>query len=548
LNGNPGTALFGVIGGVFRLLLDRSPRCGYLLASMSSRRPETKWNLPYSSPLPEDIRKRKSAKLLRAAAYLAAAAALIAPVVLFQASLHKRIRSAKEFDRLAASGAIPPGKKRPEATKGALARWRQATYQFWSGRNIYALPEQPPAPAAAPAKASETTEDDEAVYLHPNMPFTVMLLSPLAYMSLPAEMLTFNLLKLAVIVASCLMAARVAGHQGRRIPDWVLGLGLLWAIRLIVGDLQHANTNCLVLGAVVFHLWLYRRGRNYLAGIPLAAAICIKLTPALFVAYWLYQRNWKLAAGTAAAGLLMTVLIPIGALGPQRYGELTGSWLRNVIAPGLVRNAWFPTHVNQSLNGVAARYLLTGRDGNMTWDPDNDPYYVKTPEGWITLVALPESVVRMIVRAAQFLIVGVAAWAIGWRRLPRDDGRRALHYGLVLLGMMLLNQRTWDHHAAVMLIAPVAVWHAIALGKMPRKAKAWVARLTVAAGCCVLLKGNELFQVAARLSGKSRAVGEHWGNVFEAFGPTFYHFVFLFAAAVILAVALRRREEPFAGP
>jgi len=517
------------------------------MAAMNDRLDKEGWLLPYSSPLPLDPRKRRRARLGRLAGYVLLAAALIGPAVQFQAGLVKRLRRAEEFDRRLAAGKVTPAEQRPEARKGAIGRWRKAVRQFWAGQNIYQMPPKPPLPSAGrPHSATRTARDTDKVYLHPNMPFVVMLLTPFAYMPMLVMAITYNVLKIAVIVMAILMAVRVVNHKGHRPPDWLVGLGLLWGMRLIVGDIQHANTNCFVLGGIVFHLWLYRRGRDFLAGVPLAAAICLKMTPALFILYWLYQRNWKLLAGTAVAGLVMVVLVPGIALGPKRYVETTGSWLKNLIVPGLIRNTWCPTHVNQSLSGVACRYFLTGRDGNIYWDPDHDPHYVKTDRGWITVVALPEGVVKVVVRATQVLIVALIAWAIGWRKRPRDDGRRALHYGLVVLGMMLLNQRTWGHHAAVLLIAYFAAWYAIAFGRIWRRARAWALALILAAGCCIWLTGNELFGLAARFLGEPEQAGEYWGDVFKAYGPTFMHFVLMLGAMVILTVATRRSEQPFA--
>jgi len=526
--------------------LKARPVAGNVPSEMSKEHQEPKWSLPYRSPLPTDPAKRKRARIARAAAYVIAAAALIAPVIQFQGGIIKRLRKAEKFDRQAAAGEVDSGETRPYVGKGALARWRAATYEFWAGYNIYELPPEEGIDAASNIQDPVRAAQVQTVYMHPNMPFTVILLSPFAYMPLAAEMLTLNILKVLLIAASCLMAARLANHGRRRITDWVLALGLLWAIRLIIGDIQHANTNCFVLAAVLAHLWLYRRGHDYAAGIPLALAICIKLTPALFLAYWLYQRNWKLLGATALAMVLMTVLVPLAALGPDEYAELTSTWGQRILGSALLKNVWLPVHVNQSLSGVAARYLLDGPNGNIFWCPEAHPYYTPYDEAWITLLALPEGTVQIIIRLIQAAIIAMMAWAIGWRKLPRDDGRRALHYGMVLLGMMLLNQRTWDHHAAVLLVAPVAIWQAIAFGRMSRRARAWALGLMIAAGVAVWIKGSELLIAAAKILGRPGKEGERWADIFEAYGPTFYYFALTFAAGVIVCLALRRQADPFA--
>ena len=329
-------------------------------------------------------------------------------------------------------------------------------------------------------------------------------------------------------------------------PDWVLGLALLWSMLLIVDDIQHGNTNGFVLGAIVFHLWLYRRGRDLAAGASLALAICLKMTPALFLLYWLYQRNWKLLAGAVIGLCLFGVIVPAAAVGPARYATLTRTWCDNMIRPGLVEGGWYPEHINQSLSGVAGRYFLAGRNGDIYWGPDDDPHYQTTRHGWITLAALPEGAVRWIVRAGRLAIVALMLWSIGWRRLACDDGRRALHYAMVLLAMMLLNQRTWNHHAAVLLPAGVAIWQAIGYGRFGRGLRATALGLVVAGGLASWLLRSDLIEALARAAGQTQAAAETCADTVKAYGPMFYYFLLLFVAAAILAAALKRAREPYA--
>ena len=102
------------------------------------------------------------------------------------------------------------------------------------------------------------------------------------------------------------------------------------------------------------------------------------------------------------------------------------------------------------------------------------------------------------------LVVAAVAWGIGWRKLARDDGRRSLHYGLVVIAMLLLNQRTWEHHAVVLLIANVAIWQAIAFGRMGRSARLWALVLMLTAGAVYWAARSDLVKGMGRLFGQSR--------------------------------------------
>lgn len=499
-----------------------------------------RWPIRFEEPA--DPRRARLALALRVAGVVLLVTWAVGAVVQFQVTLADKMQAAAEYDRLAAAAQLRPGQRRPEETKGALLRWLPAIDSFWAGQNIYV---KPPPPGAI--RSGERAADRPRFKLHPNSPPVVILMTPLLLLPKWWAALTFNLLKLGVLSLTVVAAARLACHNRTRISDWVVGLGALMGLRFIVGDIQHANTNVFALGAVVLHLWLFRRGRDFWAGGALALAVVIKLTPALFAAYWIYQRNGRLLAGFLIGLLVLAAVLPAATLGPQRAWQYTATWADSLLVPGAVESAWFPTLVNQSLPGVAARYFLTGRDGNIYWDPDDDMYDVHTEQrGWITLAALPESSARAIVRAGQILIVVLGAWAIGWRYLARDDGRRALHYAVILAAMMLLNQRTWDHHAAVLLPAYVAVWQALGYGRISRRAR-WVGMaMMIPAFALLLAKSTEPFELAADLMGYSRAVGDHWADIFTAYGPTFLHFVLLFASAVLLTRALRQGDDPYA--
>ena len=422
--------------------------------------------------------------------------------------------------------------------KGAMARWSRAVDGFWEGKDIYSRDANPG--------------------MHPNTPFTVILLTPLTSLPAGAMALTMNVAKALAVLACILMLAQLASHGNLRVCDWVLALGVLWAYHSLLSDIQHGNTNIFVLFFIVLHLWLYRRGRDLGAGCALALAICLKMTPALFVLYWVYQRNWRVLIYTFAAGVVCVGLVPIVALGTAQYGHLMGSWLDNMIIPGLVKGAWYPIHINQSMSGYFSRLFLTGAEGDVFFNPDDNPDYSREPiNGFITLVSLSPETVKMLLRVGQVAIVGLIAWGIGWRKLPRDDGRRLLHYGLITLGMMLLNQRTWTHHAAVLLIASVGIWQAIAFGLMRRRIRAVALSAMIGVVVITWVTASDAFHAYAKLTGdddrfgeftigaKELTMGELWADFADAYGPQFWVFVIMLGVSVALARALRKGDSPY---
>jgi hypothetical protein len=215
--------------------------------------------LPIAFPRSDDPRQGAIQKPLRIAAYVAFFAILFFVMIQFQ---HLTLRELRED---------------ADGSKGAIPRWRRQIHNLWDGENVYA------------------TE------LHPNMPFVTILLTPLVMLPTAYLALSISILKFLAIIATILMASRLAVDGDRKLADWILGLAMLWSLQILVSDLQHGNTNTFVLFFIVLHLWLFRRGQDALAGGALAMAICLKMTPALFVLYWLYQRQWRLL-GTTSSG------------------------------------------------------------------------------------------------------------------------------------------------------------------------------------------------------------------------------------------------------
>ena len=479
--------------------------------------------LPYDSPLPDGGSARGHARRIRIIAYVLLATALIAPVVQYQIGTLSRLERGQRY-----------------GSKGAVIRWAPQVRAFWAGDNIYKL-------------------QGEGACLHPNMPFVAILLSPLAYMPVATAAMVMNLAKVLAVLASLWMLAGLAAHHRQRIADWVLGLGFLWAFSTILADFQHGNTNVFVLLLIVLHLWAYRRGSDLGAGAALAAAICLKMTPALFVLYWLYQRNWRLVLWTLTAGVVFVVVVPLLAVGPERATLLTRTWLDNLVIPGLIRGVPYPIHVNQSLSGVASRLFTAGQEGDAFYNPDDYHVYGEHPVTiHVTILSLSAETVRWITRIGQMLIVGFIAWAIGVRRLARTDGRRTLHYGLITLGMMLLNQRTWHHHATVILVATVAIWRAIAFGYMRRPVRACCLWVMIGVSTITWLTASDVFKLYAKLTGdaetfgkftlgrKSFRFGELWADLSDAYGPQFWCFLMLLIVAGVLSRSLRKGDTPYA--
>ncbi len=269
------------------------------------------------------------------------------------------------------------------------------------------------------------------------------------------------------------------------------------------------------------------------------------MTPALFLIYWLYQRNWRLLASTCVAGVIFVVGVPLIAVGPSHCFTLLSTWFNDLILVAIVENQWYPIYMNQSFSGVISRLFLDGQGGDILWSPDDHLYGQHGVGYWITIFPLSPDHAKMVLRFCQLAIVSLGAWAIGLKNLPREDGRRMLHYGLVVLAMMMINQRTWDHHAVVILIAQFAIWQAIVSGQISRKSRIWASSMVALAVTILLLTRKDILREIISWMGQNKEGAFFWSNVVEAHGPSCLQFILLFAVIVVLCRALKNASPPY---
>jgi hypothetical protein len=142
----------------------------------------------------------------------------------------------------------------------------------------------------------------------------------------------------------------------------------------------------------------------------------------------------------------------------------------------------------------------------------------------------------MIVQLISAFMVLAAAWAIGWRKLPRDDGRRALHAGILCVMMLLLNQRTWDHHATHLILAHIALAYAACFANLPPRTRRAIAIGQLVSVLLLLLMSGDVLKAIAGDEGSDRLI---------AYGTAFWHFLIVWVLSLIVALRLRRLEQPY---
>ncbi len=385
-------------------------------------------------------------------------------------------------------------------TRSAFLRWRPQVLDLDRGIDIYHQ------------------------HNYPNPPVMALVLRPFYRLEPTTGALVWFGLKAILAGVSIAWAVRLA--QGTRpMPDWAVGLVVLFSLHPILGDLSHGNVNILIAFLVIAALQLLSWRWDILAGLTLALAIACKVTPALFLPYFLWKRWWKALASASVGLVLWLVVVPGAALGFERNTALLQSWFDTMVKPFVVEGRITSEHANQSLPGLFTR-LLTDAPSTLDYDPeDGHPIPVEHHN----LMSLNPAVAKWLIRLCQVAFVVAVMTRCRNPRTMRQGIAVAAEYALIVLGMLLFSERTWKHHAVV-LILPYAVI-AAALARATNRLRVYFTATLVLVGMLAVGPG---------------AVPENW--VGEKFQDTFLIYgshtaVFLLLTAAVLVILWRVRWD-----
>jgi alpha-1,2-mannosyltransferase len=302
-------------------------------------------------------------------------------------------------------------------------------------------------------------------YNYPNPPIMALLLYPLARLPVALHHLGLSEKAVSIFAALCWFYIKVAltmlafrwvfrlvEDPTRPFPLWAKALTILLSLRPIMSDLQHGNVNLFILFLVVAALSAYQRQRDVLAGVVLALAIACKVTPALFVPYFLWKRAWKALAG-CSLGLLLFLwpgFVPAVLMGWERNERHLVSWYYDMVYPFVIEGKVTSEHHNQSLPGLVSR-LATHSPSFSTYV--NDVY---TPTRYDNLIDLPPAQARWLVKGCMGLFALMVLGVCRAPTTPRGGWRLSAEFSIIVLGMLMFSERTWKHHCVTLLL-PFAV-------------------------------------------------------------------------------------------
>ena len=222
---------------------------------------------------------------------------------------------------------------------------------------------------------------------------------------------------------------------------WTTLIAIVLSSRFLVRDMLECGVNLGLVALSWLSIYLWREKREFLGSLFLGFAMALKCTPSLFWAYFIYKREWKMAAFTFVAAVFFTIS-PMFKLGYSEYKITLLHWGHNVLNglqqtdPSRGISGEVPLS-NMSLKPTLARYVMQlPAEHNARID---SPLYIEF------LNFAPQTAGR-IVKFMMLFFLAFVFWRFRSRIQTRDDERLLWECGAISTLILLYSPVTWGQH------------------------------------------------------------------------------------------------------
>ena len=304
-------------------------------------------------------------------------------------------------------------------------------------------------------------------------------------------------IKVMLTTAVLMMCFEIVRPPAGVFPPMFRSLILLLSLRPILGDLHHGNNNLVILFLICAMLLAWRKGYDVLAGLLLGLAIAFKVTPALFVPYFMYKRSWRTVWATFAGLFLFIVVVPSSIIGPQFNYVCLTTWYRRMLGPYVEQGVPSAQEINQSMVGVLTRLLTDQKTGSGRYDVHLE----------LNLASWPPATVSLLVKGLSVGLVVLLTVLCRTRTTRRDDHRLLGEFALVVLTMLFVSERSWKHHYVTLLLPYTYLCYRIGVTPLKPRVRAVLATAVVLSTLFMATTSTELGGLFARHQGHKIAQG-----------------------------------------
>jgi alpha-1,2-mannosyltransferase len=273
----------------------------------------------------------------------------------------------------------------------------------------------------------------------PTPPLSLIVFAPFAAMTRPHAHFAWVLVKYPLAVLVFMLAAAMVARAGVRLTTEAVALMMAgWWLAVIV-DMQEGQTNFLALAPLAAGLYVAQRGTratDVAAGTLIGLGAAMKVTPVIFIAYFLWKRRWTIVLSAAAAIAIWSLVVPALAFGWTQNIRWFEQWARIMIVP-YVAQGKVVYATSQSIGSFVLRFLTDTPAFGSRFDH---------ADHYMNIASLSNDAARWIVRGTM-IAIGVAGLALTWPPLRSLASRRYIvEVGAVAAFMLWFSERSWVHH------------------------------------------------------------------------------------------------------
>ncbi len=233
------------------------------------------------------------------------------------------------------------------------------------------------------------------------------------------------------------------GERALFVIPFVLAAGIIGS------NLEVTQINHLTLFLLCWSLYAFKRGKDIGAGALIGVAVALKLTPGLFILYFLYKRSYKVVAGAAIGLVICWLVLPPFLVGFENFWPvMTGWWgilsaflTEGTAAEGIVGFR----HTNQSLSAALHRFL-----SEVPADGGRGAHY------FVNIISLSVPFVDYVFKAAVVAILAFLLWICRTPLGDRDRLALSFEYSLIFIATLFISPISWIDHYVFLLFPYIA--------------------------------------------------------------------------------------------
>ena len=237
------------------------------------------------------------------------------------------------------------------------------------------------------------------------------------------------------------------GHQDSEKMFSIAAITLVLASHYVIRDLDDGGLHLILLTVLVGAIFCVWRGRIALGAVWFGLATTLKAPAGLFLPFFLWKRQWRLASLTAAATVFW-IIIPSVWMGHTSWWGHQQEW-RHFALESIAGNPRAGVEQNeqrvqnQALRPAFMRYLVTYPEGHSS-RPSHPAY--------ISILDLDPMIARHLATGITLALLAVCAWLRRHGYGNPADPAWLLDCSAVLILSLLLSPITWVQH--MVLIVP----------------------------------------------------------------------------------------------